>query len=129
MTPSAGHPILERVAEIIVGSAGGGYGFGSGYLLGARLVLTARHLVDDAPAGGRVSVRLAGKPVAHPAEIVWRAAAPATDLALLRLTDGPVHSASGPPRLGLVHADPARTVTVTVTGFPSFAGVPNPRRR
>ncbi|MFD4627116.1 trypsin-like peptidase domain-containing protein [Streptomyces sp. NPDC058475] len=126
MSPPAWQPVLERVAEILVASHGGGYGFGSGYLLGARLVLTARHLVDDAPAGSRVSVRLAGKPVALPADVVWRAAAPTTDLALLRLTDGPTPSVSGPPRLGLLHADPARTVTVTVTGFPSFAGVPNP---
>ncbi|MGW6394356.1 trypsin-like peptidase domain-containing protein [Streptomyces sp. NPDC055103] len=119
-----GQPALERVAEILVGPDGGGCVFGSGYLLGERLVLTARHLLDDAPADSRVSVRLGGRPTLHPAEPVWRSATPETDLALVRLT-GP--SAPGgvtpPPVLGRLDTDPARIVPVTATGFPALAGL------
>ncbi|MFD3994902.1 trypsin-like peptidase domain-containing protein [Streptomyces sp. NPDC058583] len=124
MTVFIGHPALERVAEVLVGPDGGGCVFGSGYLLGERLVLTARHLLDDAPADGRVSVRLGGRPALHPAEPVWRSAAPETDLALVRLT-GPSapDGVTPPPVLGRLDADPARVVAVTATGFPALAGL------
>lgn len=128
MTLPARHPVLERVAEVVVGSDAGGWSYGSGYLLGARLVLTARHLLDDGPPDGRVSVRLAGEPALHPADVVWSAPVRGADLALLRLTGTLPPRRSRPPVLGVLHADPARTVPVTVTGFPSFAGLADPVR-
>jgi hypothetical protein len=46
---------VGQVAEVLVERPDRGYGFGSGYRIGARLVLTVRHLFTD---GGTVEVRL-----------------------------------------------------------------------
>jgi tetratricopeptide (TPR) repeat protein len=110
------HPVLAQVAEVLVGLDDGGTGYGSGYRIGERLVLTASHVVD----GGTVQVRLGGAPTLYPAEPVWRGSA---DLAILRLTGVPDGPPPHSPVIGLLSADPARLVPVTVTGFPAFSAV------
>ena len=120
MASGARHPVLAQVAEILVSADGGATGYGSGYRLGPQLVLTARHVVDDAPPGGTVRVRLGGTPALHDAEPVWRGA---RDLALLRLIHPPTGPAPHGAQPGRLHADPPRLVAVTVTGFPAFSAI------
>ncbi|MER5887183.1 trypsin-like serine protease [Streptomyces sp. NPDC001941] len=127
MAPPAEHPALERVAEVIVRSPAGGWSYGTGYLLGSRTILTARHLLGTTEPTGTVSVRLAGDATLHPADVAWRTPEDdSDDLALLRLSGEPPRPRSRHPDLGTLRADPARTVEVTVTGFPAFAGVTDP---
>ena len=77
--------LIERVMEVL-GPPGGRRG--SGYLISDRLVLTARHVVDDAPAD-RFRVRALGSADWLDARRVWRGD---RDAALLKL-DAPVDAA------------------------------------
>ncbi len=76
----------HRVCELYAGGPGAG-GSGSGYRLGDRLVLTARHVIAPALAGpgGRVLVRPAGVMQWLPAQVAWEDAG--ADAALIVVED------------------------------------------
>ncbi|MET9162414.1 trypsin-like peptidase domain-containing protein [Streptomyces parvulus] len=112
---------MDRVAEVIVGGAGGAPGRrGSGYRVTERHVLTAAHLVEPPPSS--LKVRFDAD---RPAE--WSTGArvvlssgPA-DLALLELTGGLSETgpALRPPRYAVLPDEPV-TLTVSAVGFPRF---------
>ncbi|MGP3990776.1 hypothetical protein [Streptomyces sp. 3N207] len=113
------HPDLDQVVEVIVAGRSGAYDYGSGYRLGRTLIVTSRHLLTDTANGVEVRLGAAGEWL--PAEVVWRAHSPGLDVALLALrADLAPSPLLNPPRLGLLHPEPARTVAVTATGFPRF---------
>jgi len=97
----------------------GGIGYGSGYQIGAHLVLTAGHVTDSA---GAISVRFGCRPDPTekvPARVVWRGTA--TDLALLWLDwadDAPPWPVAV-PALGYLSAVSAHRVAFTAAGFPA----------
>ncbi|MGW1623254.1 trypsin-like peptidase domain-containing protein [Streptomyces sp. NPDC002172] len=77
---------VEQVAEILVAPPGGRARRGTGYLVGARTVLTAAHLVEAVEGAGAVTVRFqADRPGQQsvPATVCWRHAG--IDVAVLAL--------------------------------------------
>jgi hypothetical protein len=75
-----------RVSELYAAGPDG-EGCGSGYRLGDRLVLTARHVIAPAVAGagGRLLVRPVGVPGWLPARVEWEDAG--ADAALVAVED------------------------------------------
>jgi hypothetical protein len=115
----------RRLADVRAGTAEEMKCGGSGYLLGAKLVLTCRHVVLDEEEGrpwSHVQVRL-GHPVNGPqrhvrARVVWVHPDQARDAALLRI-DGEPYPAGDPLRWGwFAGTDP---VVYTGWGYPLFA--------
>jgi hypothetical protein len=95
--------------------------FGSGYLVSPTLVLTARHVIEPpGPLSVRFSAHRPDQPLVAAADIAWTAAAPALDIALLR-----VHWPAGEPSWELIPAafgdlpDPAWKLPFQAMGFPS----------
>src|SRR5580704_15217421 len=128
---------LRRVTEVWSDSADGSYG--SGYLLGGGLILTARHavmaegskppaVIKARPLG--IADRVAGL---QPADLVWpdlgQLADPrAPDAALLRLRDF-VDADDAGPRLGPPDDDvEGHGTRVSATGFPAFVRPVGTRR-
>ncbi|MER6640996.1 tetratricopeptide repeat protein, partial [Streptomyces microflavus] len=103
-------------------------GFGSGYLVGPRLVLTAAHVLDqvDPGASSPVTVSLPGtEDREFPAVVRWQRTDDTVDAALIEITDGHgwkvPQSLSDmltrpPQRYGLIIG--TRPHTVTASGFP-----------
>ncbi|MEY9855066.1 tetratricopeptide (TPR) repeat protein [Catenulispora sp. GAS73] len=132
---------LDRRVQIRVAKAGGGgKGFGSGYLLAPRLVLTADHVLDGMDPNGGVQALTVCQPDAgpgqFPAVVRWRRRDGAVDAALVEVVnDGgwPVPESlvdlvSRPPqRFGLLIG--TRPVQVTVPGFPRAQKDPDDGRR
>jgi hypothetical protein len=126
-----------RIAEVWSNSANGS--FGSGYLLGGGLVLTARHVI--LPDGGAPPTVIKSRPLAiankvtglELADLVWPnmkqlADSDAPDGVLLRLRTIPNASDPG-PQLGPPPADRrGRGTSVNATGFPAFAKSDSGRR-
>lgn len=126
-------PVAQgRITEIWANSAGGS--FGSGYLLGGGLILTARHVVM--PEGATPPTVIKARPLSHdvaglqPADLIWpdlaQLADPyAPDAVLLRLRDLPTGNGAlpclGPP-------DDDRGTLVSAIGFPAFAEKAGERR-
>jgi WD40 repeat protein/tetratricopeptide (TPR) repeat protein len=111
----------RRVRVRCVPAGGGRTSFGSGYLVGPRLVLTSAHVLD-VDAGATVSIALPNDVDEYPAGECWRSAA--GDAALVRVTaadwnppDSLRDVVSRPPqRWGeLIGSSP---VAVTALGFP-----------
>ena len=106
-----------RVCELYAAGPGG-EGSGSGYRLGDRLVLTARHVIAPAlaRAGGRVLVRPVGVSGWLPARVVWQDAD--ADAALVVVEDEGWRAPGGESVLRwgeLVGSDP---VPCAAVGFP-----------
>ncbi|GAB3901595.1 hypothetical protein GCM10029964_090610 [Kibdelosporangium lantanae] len=99
---------LAQVVEVLVDEGNAGYG--SGYLLAPSLVLTARHVVQQANA---VEVRRRGQRV--PATVLWRGYGPEVDIALLRIDPLPDAVA---PTFGDLSRVSVRTVPFDLVGFP-----------
>ncbi|MFD3883046.1 trypsin-like peptidase domain-containing protein, partial [Streptomyces microflavus] len=103
-------------------------GFGSGYLVGPRLVLTAAHVLDqvDPGASSPVTVSLPGtEDREFPAMVRWQRTDDTVDAALIEIADGHgwkvPQSLSDlltrpPQRYGLIIG--TRPHTVTASGFP-----------
>ncbi|MFF0429123.1 tetratricopeptide repeat protein [Streptomyces sp. NPDC004520] len=123
---------FDRRVQIRVDRLKGGKrtrGFGSGYLVAPRLVLTAAHVLDDLdPAAGKpvtVSLPDTGEREYH-AVVCWQRTDDTTDAALIEITDGQdgwqVPPSLGdlltrpPQRYGLIIGN--RPLPVTATGFP-----------
>lgn len=111
----------RRLADVRAGTEAAARSTGSGYLIGRRLVLTARHVVSAGDgAWPRVVVRL-GHPNRerrpHDARLVW--SHPVLDVALLELeppADGDIGDAV---RWGVVNG--IEQVRYSGIGFPGFA--------
>ena len=106
-----------RVSELYAAGPDGG-GSGSGYRVGGRLVLTARHVVAPALAGsgGRVLVRPLGVPGWLPARVEWEDAD--ADAALVAVEDDDWRAPTGESVLRwgeLAGSDP---VPCAAVGFP-----------
>lgn len=127
---------LRRITEVWSNRADGS--FGSGYLLGGGLILTARHVVM--PEGSKPPTVIKARPlgIAHrvtglqAADLVWpdlaQLADPAPDAALLRLRDF-VDADDVGPRLGPPDDDvEGHGTPVTATGFPAFVPCVGMRR-
>jgi hypothetical protein len=125
--PTSMGQLVADVAAIYSGEGASGT-FGSGRLIAAGLVLTARHVVDPAKRGetrpdcfhcvrligDQANGQWSGDPLLG--RVVWRGIDPAVDLALVQLDD-----ATRAPRLGLVFASHQATWSVDetqATGFP-----------
>lgn len=115
----------HRVVETAVAGAGtgGGFAYGSGYAIGDRLVLTARHVL--APhTEQQVLVRISGEKDFRPATIEWVSEG-LGDAALLSVAGAPWAGApdAGAVRWGYI-AEPDGVVPVHASGFPAAqAGV------
>ncbi|QNE73913.1 hypothetical protein F0344_04230 [Streptomyces finlayi] len=103
-------------------------GFGSGYLIAPRLVLTAAHVVPSPHAPGEVTVALAESDVRYPAVVRWRGLDDdGVDAALLEIPaevggwmpPGTLRGARGrrPQRWGRC-ATSGTEVAVAATGYP-----------
>jgi tetratricopeptide (TPR) repeat protein len=135
--PSSLSVAQGRITEIWSDSANGS--FGSGYLLGGGLILTARHVVM--PEGSEPPTVIKARPlgIAHlitglqPADLVWPDLAQLADLhapdaVLLRLRDLPMANGTL-PRFGRPDDDGGgRGTLVSATGFPAFADKAGGRR-
>lgn len=107
--------IPGRVVEVLGAGAAGSHSYGSGYLIGAGLVLTARHVVSGV-AAPTVRFGAARERSAAVASIVWEGVAAGCDVALLSVdTDG-----EGAAHLGEFFPAPEQAVPVRVCGFPLF---------
>ncbi|MFF6895820.1 tetratricopeptide repeat protein [Streptomyces microflavus] len=103
-------------------------GFGSGYLVGPRLVLTAAHVLDQVDPGADIPVTVSLPGTAEgefPAVVRWQRTDDTVDAALIEITDGHgwkvPQSLSDlltrpPQRYGLIIG--TRPHTVTASGFP-----------
>jgi len=79
---------FARVAETFARRADGGWEYGSGYLITARLVLTAAHAVVTGPGpGADVIVRFLGDGRRLAGRVAWWRRDAATDVALVEVVD------------------------------------------
>ncbi|MFF7249418.1 trypsin-like peptidase domain-containing protein [Embleya sp. NPDC008237] len=131
---------FDRRVQVRVRLAGvEGRGFGSGYLLAPRLVLTAAHVLDGMAAPGRPDTVTVSRPGRgereFPATVVWRRKDALVDAALVAITDtDPEHRWPVPESLGDLIARPpqrfghligTRPHPVTLLGFPRMQKDPD----
>ncbi|MGK5111366.1 trypsin-like peptidase domain-containing protein [Geodermatophilus sp. CPCC 205506] len=110
------------MTEILVGRHDGTLSYGTGYQLSPHLVLTARHVLDDAAT---VDVRFfpgATRGEEIRGEVAWAGAT--ADLALVRLTRPFGTEDLSSPELGDLPALVARAVPFQALGFPTFSTKP-----
>lgn len=114
----------RRLADVRAGSLGRPQIGGTGYLIGLRLVLTARHVVvgEHGKPWPRVQVRLGhpgdGPVQRHSAKVVWQHPDPARDVALLQIDSAPFTEGSQVRWGWFVSARPLEYIGL---GFPQFA--------
>ncbi|WP_327350466.1 trypsin-like peptidase domain-containing protein [Streptomyces sp. NBC_01304] len=108
------HPALDRIAEVVVVHGPGDYGFGSGYLIGGGLVLTAQHVVE---CGEQATLKVRTRSVTVSASVAWQSRE--ADLAVLKLDDGAA-AAECELVVGRVQAEHASVLEVVAVGFPGF---------
>jgi hypothetical protein len=113
----------RRLADVRAGTAGQQHSSGSGYLVGRKLVLTCRHVIEDkyGRTWPRLEVRLGhpadGPPRPLSATVAWVHPNPAADFALLQVQE---NIPSAPPvRWGRFAG--ASPLPYTGLGFPDFA--------
>jgi tetratricopeptide (TPR) repeat protein len=86
---------FDRVAQLAVALPGGKARAGSGYLVAERLVLTAGHVVDGVPTGGRIDVTFPAAEATATGAVLWSGSADGLDAALVELAAAP----KGPVRV------------------------------
>ena len=113
-----------RVCELYAAGPDGN-GSGSGYRLGSRLVLTARHVIDPAlaAADGRLLLRPLGVPEWLPARVEWADADADAALAVIEAEDWEAPAGESVLRWGkLAGSDP---VPCAAVGFPWASARPD----
>ena len=117
----------SRVCELYTAGPGA-EGSGSGYLLGDRLVLTARHVIAPAvpKAGGRVLVRPVGASGWLPARVEWADAD--ADAALVRVEEEGWREPTGESVLRWGKVADSDPVPCTAVGFPWASARPDRMR-
>ncbi|BBC30837.1 hypothetical protein SGFS_021310 [Streptomyces graminofaciens] len=131
---------LDRRVQIRVRKPGKDKrGFGTGYLLAPRLVLTAAHVLDGMSAVGRDAVTVSRPDVGDeefPAAVCWQRNDDMVDAALIEVNDG--HGWHTPESLTDLLARPpqrfgrligTRPHPVTLVGFPRMQKAPGDGRR
>jgi tetratricopeptide (TPR) repeat protein len=130
---------FDRRVQVRVHRPGKKRGFGSGYLVAPRLVLTAGHVLGDAsgPRPGTVTVcRPDAGDQEFPATVRWYRKDDAVDGALVEVDDG--HGWEPPESLADLRTRPpqrwgqiigTRPHTVTIAGFPRMQRSPGDGRR
>src|SRR5687767_6235734 len=122
MPPRPGGLRAEQVTEILVGRHDGTLSYGTGYQLSPHLVLTARHVLDDAAT---LDVRFfpgATRGEEIRGEVAWVGAT--ADLALVRLARPFGTEELRSPELGDLPALVAPSVPFRALGFPTFSTKP-----
>ncbi|MGV9812183.1 trypsin-like peptidase domain-containing protein [Streptomyces cellulosae] len=128
----------DRVVEVWVGLDNGGWACGSGYLVAARLVLTAAHVIVAGPAERRsfhtlttsqdIRLRAEYADTLFAGRVVWRGEGEGLDVALVEITDkGWPQASVSPVRWGLTTCQKTRVDCVAV-GFPQALRLPDHRR-
>lgn len=128
----------DRVVEVWVGLDNGEWACGSGYVVAARLVLTAAHVIVAGPAGHRsfhalatsedIRLRAEHADTLFSGRVVWRGRGEDLDVALVEITDetwpkDPVT----PVRWGRTTCQKTR-VDCVAAGFPQALRLPDHRR-
>jgi hypothetical protein len=116
-----------RVSELYAAGPDG-EGSGSGYRLGDRLVLTARHVIAPAVAGagGRLLVRPVGVPGWLPARVEWEDAG--ADAALVAVEDQGWRAPAGESVLRWGELTGSDPVPCAAVGFPWASALPDRMR-
>ena len=125
----------DRVVEVWVGLDTGEWACGSGYVVAARLVLTAAHVIVARPAGPRSfhtlatsqDIRLRAEHVdtLFSGRVVWRGEGENLDVALVEITDEAWPKAPATPvRWGRTTCQQTR-VDCTAAGFPQVLRLPD----
>ncbi|MEU5242621.1 tetratricopeptide repeat protein, partial [Streptomyces asoensis] len=126
---------LDRRAQIRVSRASTGRGFGSGYLIAPRLVLTAAHVLEGVDQAAQTPVTVCLPDTGErefAAAVRWQRWDDEVDAALLEVTDGDGWQipqsltdllARPPQRYGLLVG--TRPHPVTATGFPRMQKDPD----
>jgi len=106
----------SRVVDVSARKPGGGYAFGSGYLVAPGLVLTARHVTcgDSGEPYDDIRVRFLNDDISLPSRVAWQGG-PDLDAALLRCRPG--ERPDAPVRWGrLISSQPG--IACEAAGFP-----------
>jgi hypothetical protein len=119
-------PDSNRAVEVVVRGSGGTSGYGSGYCLGAGLVLTCAHILTPGDPCAEVKIRdTQGR--SWPANLAWRNGR--DDIALISLIDSAVLPTATAPLGLLPRVTGAEQIAFVMWGWPRAGEVPLPDSR
>jgi hypothetical protein len=97
---------FDQVAQLTIALPNGKTRTGSGYLVAERLVLTAGHVVDEAPADATIDVKFPAADATATGTVLWSGPAQGLDAALVELNavpEGPVRIRGDRGAVGAAH--------------------------